>query len=112
VNNFNHLVGARWPASDKARSLHELRPALRRANSAFEEYSPAVKGSSHRFKYRLALIVDGECVLRYDNEAGKGDHRHVGTVETSYAFVTFDRLLADFWTDVDAWRARHEDRNA
>lgn len=28
-------------------------------------------GSSHSFKYRLAYIVDGECVLRFDNEAGK-----------------------------------------
>ena len=34
-------------------------------------------GSSHRFKYRLALVVNGECVMRYDNEAGKGDHRHM-----------------------------------
>jgi hypothetical protein len=35
------------------------------------------RGSLHRFKYRLALVVDGVCVLRYDNEAGKGDHRHI-----------------------------------
>lgn len=33
-----------------------------------------VSGSSHRFKYRLAFVVHGQCVLRYDNEAGKGDH--------------------------------------
>lgn len=32
-------------------------------------------GSGHDFKYRLALVVDGKCVLRYDNESGKGDHR-------------------------------------
>lgn len=63
-----------------------------------------VKGSTHRFKYRLALIVAGECVLRYDNEAGKGDHRHVGEVETAYAFGGYEKLLADFWADVEAWR--------
>ena len=34
-----------------------------------------VRGSMHRFKYRLALVADLVCVLRYDNEAGKGDHR-------------------------------------
>ena len=34
-------------------------------------------GSRHRFKYRFALVADGECVLRYDNEIGKGDHRHI-----------------------------------
>lgn len=37
-----------------------------------------VPGSAHPFKYRLALVVNGECVLRYDNERGKGDHRHIG----------------------------------
>jgi Family of unknown function (DUF6516) len=65
-----------------------------------------VKGSTHRFKYRLALIVAGDCVLRYDNEAGKGDHRHVGKVQTNYAFSSHEKLLADFWSDVDAWRQR------
>jgi hypothetical protein len=64
----------------------------------------AVKGSAHRFQYRLALIVRGECVLRDDNEAGKGDHRHVGEVETVYAFRDYEKLLADFWADVEAWR--------
>lgn len=65
-----------------------------------------VQGSTHRFKYRLPLVVAGECVLRYDNETGKGDHRHVGDVETSYSFKSYEKLLADFWTDVDAWRQR------
>ena len=31
-----------------------------------------VRASTHVFKYRLAFVVDGLCVLRYDNEAGKG----------------------------------------
>ena len=35
-----------------------------------------VAGSTHAFKYRLAYVVDGICVVRYDNEVGKGDHRH------------------------------------
>jgi hypothetical protein len=33
-----------------------------------------VRGSAHKFKYRLALVADLVCVLRYDNEADKGDH--------------------------------------
>jgi hypothetical protein len=65
-----------------------------------------VKGSAHRFKYRLALVADGECVLRYDNEAGKGDHRHVGGAQTVYSFTNYRKLLADFWADVEAWRHR------
>ena len=65
-------------------------------------------GSCHAFKYRLAFVVDGVCVLRYDNEAGKGDHKHIGTVETAYVFESPRRLLADFWHDVDLWRPQHE----
>jgi hypothetical protein len=60
----------------------------------------SVRGSRHRFKYRLALVRNGVCVLRYDNEAGKGDHRHLGNVEERYAFTDTDTLLADFWRDV------------
>ena len=59
-----------------------------------------VAGSTHRFRYRLALVVDGACVLRYDNEAGKGDHRHSGSTERNYRFTTPSRLLEDFWADV------------
>jgi len=64
------------------------------------------RGSSHEIKYRLAYVVRGECVLRYDNEAGKGDHRHRGNREEPYAFTDVDQLLADFWADVDEWSKR------
>ena len=67
-----------------------------------------VASSGHAFKYRLAFVVDGVCVLRYDNEAGKGDHKHVGSVETIYAFESPRHLLADFWHDVELWRVQNE----
>lgn len=63
-----------------------------------------VRGSGHAFKYRLALVMQRICVLRYDNEAGKGDHRHCGDVEAPYAFSDFPTLLADFWSDVNRVR--------
>lgn len=63
-----------------------------------------VPGSGHDDKYALAYVVAGACVLRYDNEAGKGDHRHVGGTEAPYAFTTPAQLLADFWSDLDTWR--------
>jgi hypothetical protein len=66
-----------------------------------------VPPSPHKFKYRLAYIVNGECVLRYDNERGKGDHRHAGDAETSYVFTTPDRLMADFEVDVTRWNHEH-----
>jgi len=63
-----------------------------------------VRGSGHDFKYALAYVVSGTCVLRYDNESGKGDHRHIGAVEMDYRFTTPAELLADFWNDVNQWR--------
>jgi len=39
-------------------------------------------GSAHGFKCRLAYVVGGLCVVRYDNEVGKGDHRHFGDFES------------------------------
>lgn len=63
-----------------------------------------LSGSTHSLKYRLAYVVDSRCVLRYDNEAGKGDHRHVGTRQMPYVFVSIDRLLDDFLADVAAWK--------
>ena len=59
--------------------------------------------SAHHFKYRLAYVVAGECVLLYDNERGKGDHRHRGSRQTAYAFVSPDRLIADFQADIARW---------
>jgi hypothetical protein len=60
-----------------------------------------VRASRHRFKYRLAYVVAGECILRYDNEAGKGDHRHVGDREEPYPFTSLSDLLDDFFADVE-----------
>jgi hypothetical protein len=65
-----------------------------------------VRGSAHHSKYSPAYVVAGECVLRYDNEAGKGDHKHLGKVEMTYPFTTPAALLADFWQEVDRWRRR------
>ncbi|MEX6506367.1 DUF6516 family protein [Jiella sp. M17.18] len=66
-----------------------------------------VRGSLHAFKYSLALGADDVCVLRYDNEAGKGDHRHLGRIEEAYMFRDIDILIADFWQEVDQWLMKH-----
>jgi len=57
-------------------------------------------GSAHSFKYRLAYVVNGVCVLRYDNEVGKSDHRHFGGKESLYKFSTPEQLIADFQRDI------------
>lgn len=65
-----------------------------------------VSGSVHTFKYRLAFVVESFCVVRYDNEAGKGDHKHIGAEESAYQFESPRRLLDDFWHDVKQWQEK------
>ena len=56
----------------------------------------------HGFKYRLYYGDNtGKCLVRYDNETGKGDHKHLGHLEVSYEFVDLEILLHDFYRDVD-----------
>jgi hypothetical protein len=74
--------------------------------SAFYEivvwYLPKpVPGSARPFKYRLALVVNGECLLRYDNERGKGDHRHLMGNEEPIAFTSLANLLSTFKADAE-----------
>jgi Family of unknown function (DUF6516) len=68
--------------------------------------SEPLLGSEHPFKYRLAFIQNGVCVLRYDNEPGKGDHKHLPDGEVSYAFQSPEQLIQDFLQD--ARRIQHE----
>lgn len=63
----------------------------------------ALPGSVHEYKYRLAYVVKEVCVLRYDNESGKGDHKHVNEREMPYAFTSTRHLVEDFWRDVEEW---------
>jgi hypothetical protein len=66
-----------------------------------------VPPSTHVFKYRLAYVVEERCVLRYDNERGKGDHRHTETTEEPYRFSAPDQLMADFAADIQRWNHEH-----
>jgi hypothetical protein len=54
----------------------------------------------HGLKYSLFCGDAEHCLVRYDNEAGKGDHRHYGDREEPYAFTTLEVLLEDFQADV------------
>jgi hypothetical protein len=60
--------------------------------------------STHRYKYRLYHGSAGVSRVRYDNERGKGDHRHIGEREEVYAFTTMEQLLEDFRREVEDWR--------
>lgn len=64
-----------------------------------------MSGSTHSLTCRHAQTLASECVLRYDSEAGAGDHRHDGTKAMPCLFASVDRLLDDFLADVGGWRA-------
>lgn len=59
-----------------------------------------VAGSTHAFKYSLFYGYPGKRVVGYDNERGKGDHRHLEGREEQYSFSTVETLVADFLSDV------------
>jgi hypothetical protein len=63
-----------------------------------------VMGSTHRFKYSLYYGYPGHRIVGYDNERGKGDHRHLGEVEKPYRFSTVEALIDDFLADVQRSR--------
>ena len=63
----------------------------------------------HGLKYRLYYGYPGNCLVRYDNERGKGDHYQIGEQEKPYDFVSVEQLIHDFRTDVERLRGeRHE----
>jgi hypothetical protein len=64
---------------------------------------PPVSGSAHGYKYRLYAGRNGQTLVRYDNEAGKGDHKHVGAheQEVRFSFISMAETLRDFISEVD-----------
>ena len=63
-----------------------------------------VPPSEHHLKYSMVYIVGGARIIGFDNERGKGDHRHDRDVETDYMFSGMAQLLADFRAAVVAER--------
>ena len=63
-----------------------------------------VPPSLHFYKYRAVYVVNGERIVGFDNERGKGDHCHLDGVELPYNFTTIEQLVEDFIAAVDARR--------
>jgi len=58
-------------------------------------------------QYRLVFVVDGQRVIGFDNERGKGDHCRIGGEERPYTVTGVDRLIEDFMKEVERWRNAH-----
>lgn len=86
----------------RTRLLHRTREVYGQGviEAVIWEVPEPVQPSAHRIKYRLAYVVRGRRVVGYDNERGKGDHRHIGRTQRPYAFTDVPTLLADFLRDV------------
>lgn len=65
-----------------------------------------VPPTGHGLKYSLFYGYRGRRVIGYDNERGKGDHRHRHGREEVYHFTTVERLVADFLADVGMERSK------
>ena len=64
----------------------------------------------HGLKYSLYFGRDGQRIVAYDNERGKGDHKHIGGRELRYRFVSAEQLVADFLADVEHARNQESKR--
>jgi len=64
-----------------------------------------VPPTQHGFKYRAAYVLNGERLVGFDNERGKGDHCHIGGHEHDYTFVSVEQLVEDFIAAVDLARS-------
>ena len=58
----------------------------------------------HRLKYRLFYGYQNKCLIRYDNERGKSDHRHYENHEEKYTWVSVQKLMTDFKADIEKLR--------
>ena len=65
----------------------------------------------HGLKYSLYFgDACGKCFVRYDNESGKGDHKHIAGCEEPYIFSTIEKLVEDFKADMRTIRRSESDK--
>lgn len=64
----------------------------------------SVPPTTHGFKYRLVYVYNGQRIVGFDNERGKGDHMHLNGQEFPYEFTSLEQLIEDFISKVDERR--------
>ena len=64
------------------------------------QLATSLRGSAHTLKYSLYYGKDNKRLVGYDNERGKGDHRHIEGGQERYVFTSVEQLIADFLADV------------
>ncbi|TAK65895.1 MAG: hypothetical protein EPO19_16110 [Betaproteobacteria bacterium] len=86
----------------KARLIARIKEAYGRGTveGVIWEVPAPAQPSARRVKYRLVYVSGGERVVGYDNERGKGDHKHIRGAQAAYAFRDVPTLIRDFLQDV------------
>ena len=54
-----------------------------------------VPPTEHGYKYRAVYALNGERIVGFGNERGKGGHCHLDGVELPYHFVSVEQLVED-----------------
>ncbi|CCD30060.1 conserved hypothetical protein [Candidatus Glomeribacter gigasporarum BEG34] len=87
----------------KARLIHAFKQiyGAGRIEGVIWDVPMPVPPGQHKVKYRLVYIEGKQRIVGYDNERGKGDHKHIREVEIPYVFVDVPTLLSDFMKDVE-----------
>jgi len=68
-------------------------------STAGRSWTPSTPGAGSK----KPTAASAGCARRvgFDNERGKGDHKHLGNTETNYEFTDIPALLAAFWKEVE-----------
>lgn len=82
--------------------------ALDELNNTIEikiwQLSEPTKDKPHGYRYSLAYISNHKRVIGYDNAERKGDHKHYGVLEGNYQFKNLEKLLEDFYIDIEKYK--------
>ena len=90
--------------------IHEKYPDKQGSIAEIKIWIVPVSGHHpHGYKYSLVLIVKGKRVVTFDNERGKGDHKHMDGIELPYSFESIDKLLTDYNQTIKIWKEKHRD---
>ena len=95
-----HSMGQNTLHEGKARSL--IQADIRHWSDGRSDLASPRSGATQRIPLQISLGVRDRwrTSVGYDNERGKGDHKHLRSVEIPYRFVDVPTLLADFMKDV------------
>ena len=87
----------------KLHDYHKKFPDGARIDMVIWKLPKPTKERPYGLKYRLNYsLPDGTILVRYDNRAGKADHKHIKNTEFPYTFITTRQLFKDFISDIKA----------